>query len=131
MLIRLRRLRTSPIIREMVAETRLSKDMLVYPYFVVAGQNIKNPIAAMPGIYHFSVDTLINDVAESLKIGINKILLFGVGEHKTDDASSSYSQQSIVSNAVRALKKEFGNRIFIITDVCTCAYTTHGQCFPS
>lgn len=128
MLIRPRRLRTSSIIREMVAETRLSKDMLVYPYFVVAGQNIINPIVAMPGINHFSVDTLITDVANGLKIGINKILLFGVGEQKTENASSSYSSQSIVSNAVRALKNEFGNRIFVITDVCTCAYTTHGQC---
>lgn len=128
MLIRPRRLRNSPIIREMVAETRLSVDMLVYPYFVVAGENVKKPIAAMPGIHHFSVDALIIDVAESLKIGINKILLFGVGELKTEDASSSYSPQSIVANAVMALKAEFGKQLFIITDVCTCAYTTHGQC---
>ncbi len=128
MLIRPRRLRNSPIIREMVAETRLSLDMLVYPYFVVAGENIKNPIAAMPGIHHFSVDALIIDVAKGLKIGINKILLFGVGEQKTEDASSSYSPQSIVAHAVMALKAEFGKQIFIITDVCTCAYTTHGQC---
>ena len=116
MLVRLRRLRTNPIIREMVAETRLSVDMLVYPYFVVAGQNVKSPITAMPGINHFSVDTLISDVAEGLKIGINKILLFGVGEQKTEDASSSYSAQSIVVHAVRDLKSAFGDKIFIITD---------------
>ncbi|TAF79701.1 MAG: porphobilinogen synthase [Sphingobacteriales bacterium] len=128
MLIRPRRLRSSPIVREMVAETRLTPSMLVYPYFVVAGQNIKNPIAAMPGIYHFSIDALISDIANGLKIGINKILLFGVGEAKTENASSSYSPQSVVNNAIIALKKEFGKQLFIITDVCTCAYTTHGQC---
>jgi porphobilinogen synthase len=128
MLVRARRLRTNPIIREMVAETRLSKDMLVYPYFVVPGKNQIHPIAAMPGINNYSVDTLLKDVAEGLRVGINKILLFGVGEQKTDDASSCYSSNSIVVSAIKALKAEFGNDIFIITDVCTCAYTTHGQC---
>ena len=128
MLIRPRRLRTSPIIREMVAEIHLSKDMLVYPYFVVPGENQVIPIKAMPGINHYSVDTLIKDVSEGLKLGINKILLFGVGEQKTADASSCYSPNSVVAGAIKALKAKFSSNIFIITDICTCAYTTHGQC---
>lgn len=128
MLIRPRRLRKSPIVREMVAETRLSKDMFIYPYFVVPGKNIQHGINAMPGISHFSADTLVKDVEKSLKLGLNKVLLFGVGEDKSEDASSSYNPNSVVTNAVRELKTEFGNDIFIVTDVCTCAYTTHGHC---
>ena len=112
----------------MVAETRLSKDMFIYPYFVVDGENIVHPIDAMPGINHYSVDELLKDVEKGLKIGINKILLFGVGEQKTEDASSSFSNNSIVVKAVKALKEKFGESIYVITDVCVCAYTTHGHC---
>ena len=128
MLIRPRRLRNSPIVREMIAETRISKDMFIYPYFVVPGKNTVDSIDAMPGISRFSSDALIKDVEKSLKLGINKVLLFGVGEQKTEDASSSYDKNSIVANAVRELKSAFGKDIFVVTDVCTCAYTTHGHC---
>jgi porphobilinogen synthase len=128
MISRPRRTRKNPIIREMVAETRLSKDMFIYPYFVVPGAGIKHPIDAMPGINHFSVDELVKDVEQGLKVGVNKILLFGVGEQKTEDASSSYSEHSVVADAVRALKSKFGEELYVITDVCTCAYTTHGHC---
>jgi porphobilinogen synthase len=112
----------------MVAETRLSKDMFIYPYFVVDGEKVVHPIDAMPGINHYSVDELLKDVEQGLKIGINKILLFGVGEHKTIDASSSFSNNSIVVKAVKALKEKFGDTLYVITDVCVCAYTTHGHC---
>ncbi|HYK76033.1 MAG TPA: porphobilinogen synthase [Daejeonella sp.] len=128
MLIRPRRLRKSPIVREMVAETRLSKDMFIYPYFVVPGKGVQHGIDAMPGISHFSADTLVKDVEKSLKLGINKVLLFGVGEEKCEDASSSYSENSVVAQSVRELKKAFGDDLYVITDVCTCAYTTHGHC---
>lgn len=128
MLIRPRRLRKSPIVREMVAETRLSKDMFIYPYFVIPGKNIVRGIDAMPGISHFSSDALVKDVEKSLELGINKVLLFGVGETKTEDGSSSYDKNSVVANAVRELKSAFGNDLYVITDVCTCAYTTHGHC---
>ena len=128
MLIRPRRLRKSPIVREMVAETRLSKDMFIYPYFVIPGKNIVRGIDAMPGISQFSSDVLVKDVEKSLELGINKVLLFGVGETKTEDGSSSYDKNSVVANAVRELKSAFGNDLYVITDVCTCAYTTHGHC---
>lgn len=123
-----RRLRKNPIIREMVAETRLSKDMFIYPYFVVPGKKTTHKIDAMPGIHHFSVDELVKDAERGLKLGINKLLLFGVGEEKTKDASSSYNHSSVVSNAVSTLKKHFGSDIYVVTDVCVCAYTTHGHC---
>ena len=128
MLQRPRRLRKNAIVREMVAETRLSKDMFIYPYFVVDGKNVMHGIDAMPGINHYSVDELVKDVEKGLKIGINKILLFGVGEQKTEDASSSFSNNSIVVKAVKALKEKFGDSLYVITDVCVCAYTTHGHC---
>ncbi|MGL4599523.1 MAG: porphobilinogen synthase, partial [Bacteroidia bacterium] len=118
MLHRPRRTRKNAVIRELVAETRVHRDMFVYPYFVTHGQNIKHPIQAMPSIHHFSIDLLLEDVAIGLKYGINKILLFGVGEEKTADGSSSHSHTSIVPDAVRALKEKFGEQIFVITDVC-------------
>ena len=127
-MIRPRRLRKNPIVREMTAETRLSKDMFIYPYFVVPGKKIIDPITAMPSIYHFSVDTLLKDVDAGLKQGINKILLFGVGEEKSNDAHSAYSNTAVVVKAIKELKKKFGEDIYIITDVCLCAYTTHGHC---
>jgi len=123
-----RRLRKTPIVREMVAETRLSKDMFIYPYFVVSGEGVKTPIESMPGIHHFSVDELVKDIELGLKIGVNKVLLFGVGEEKTEDASSSFNEESIVVNAVKKLKDKFGDELYVITDVCVCGYTTHGHC---
>jgi len=128
MISRPRRLRKNTIVREMIAETRLSKDMFIYPYFVVEGTNIVHPIDAMPGINHYSIDELIKDVEKGLKKGINKILLFGVGEQKTEDASSSFSNNSIIVKAVKALKEKFGSELYLITDVCVCAYTTSGHC---
>lgn len=123
-----RRLRTSPIIRELVAETRLSKNMFIYPYFVTKGENKTEAIDAMPGISRFSVDKLIPDVEAGLKAGVNKILLFGVGEEKSEDAHSSHDEHSVVADAIRELKKNFGNDLFVVTDVCLCAYTSHGHC---
>jgi porphobilinogen synthase len=128
MIQRPRRLRKNAIVREMVAETKLSKDMFIYPYFVVEGEKVVHPIDAMPGVNHYSIDELIIDVEKGIKIGINKILLFGVGEQKSEDGSTSQSNNSIVVKAVKALKEKFGDTIYVITDVCVCAYTTHGHC---
>lgn len=123
-----RRNRRTALVRELVAETRLNKDMFIYPYFVTHGSGITHPIAAMPGIHHFSVDTLLRDAEKGLKLGINKLLLFGVGEAKSEDGHTAHGAESIVPAAVTALKSAFGNDVFVITDVCVCAYTTHGHC---
>lgn len=123
-----RRLRKNPIVREMIAETRLSKDMFVYPYFVVPGNGIIKPIDAMPGIKHFSTDNLLKDVEKGLKLGVNKIMLFGVGDEKSDDAKSAYDPHSLVPVSVKELKKNFGDDLYVVTDVCVCSYTTHGHC---
>jgi len=123
-----RRLRKNPIVREMVAETRLSKDMFVYPYFVVPGKGVVHAIDAMPGVNHFSTDTLLKDVEKGLELGVNKIMLFGVGDEKSEDAHSAYDPHSLVPVAVKELKKNFGDDLYIVTDVCVCSYTNHGHC---
>lgn len=128
MLSRPRRLRKNPLVREMVAETRLSKDMFVYPYFVVPGTQVVKPIDAMPGVNHFSIDTLLKDVEKGLSLGVNKIMLFGVGDEKSDNAASAYHPASLVPTAVRELKKNFGDDLYVVTDVCVCSYTSHGHC---
>ncbi|HTM97126.1 MAG TPA: porphobilinogen synthase, partial [Pedobacter sp.] len=127
-MIRPRRLRKNPVVREMIAETRLSKDMFIYPYFVVPGSGVKKPIEAMPGIHHFSTDNLLKDVEKGLKLGVNKIMLFGVGDEKSEDAHAAYDPNSLVPVAVKALKKNFGEDLYVVTDVCVCSYTSHGHC---
>ena len=112
----------------MVAETKLSRDMFIYPYFVVPGSNVTRAIDAMPGVNHFSVDTLIKDIEKSLELGLNKIMLFGVGEEKSEDAHTAYADNSLVVSAVKEIKKAFGDDLYVVTDVCVCSYTTHGHC---
>ncbi|MGK9123673.1 porphobilinogen synthase [Olivibacter sp. SA151] len=128
MIYRQRRLRKNPIVREMVAETHLSKDMFIYPYFIVPGNQIKHALPSLPGIHHFSIDKLIEDVAIGLKLGVNKIMLFGVGEEKSADAHTAYDHHGLVPKAIRALREAFGEDLYIVTDVCVCSYTTHGHC---
>jgi porphobilinogen synthase len=112
----------------MVAETRLSKDMFIYPYFISKGSNRITPIDAMPGVSRFTPDKLLADVEKGLKVGVNKVLLFGTGEDKSDDAHTAHSDHSVVAESVRLLKQKFGEDLFVITDVCLCAYTTYGHC---
>ncbi len=123
-----RRLRKNAIIRDAIAETRVHKDQFIYPYFVKPGAGAKDPIAAMPGIFHFTVDELLKDVEAGLRCGINKVLLFGVQEPKSEEGDAAWSERSIVPTAIRELKKAYGDDLYVITDVCLCAYTTHGHC---
>ena len=122
-----RRLRTSEVVRGMVRETRVSKDSLVYPFFVVEGNGIKEEIETMPGQYRYSIDRL-PDLFDKLKeSGVFKVLIFGVPDHKDEIGSSAWDEEGIVQRAVRYLKKEYPE-FYIITDVCMCEYTSHGHC---
>jgi porphobilinogen synthase len=103
-----------------------SKD-LIYPYFVTGGPGKKEPIRSFPGVFRFSVDRLIKDIAGIKRLGIDKVLLFGVPGTKHAQGHSAYGDDSIVASAVRLIKKEFP-RLTVMTDVCLCAYTTHGHC---
>jgi len=122
-----RRLRRSAAIREMVRETRLNSTDFVYPLFVCAGKGVRNPISSMPGNDHLSVDRLVEEVGQAREEGIRSVILFGIPEHKDEDASEAYSDDAAVQNGVRALKEQYPDLI-VITDVCLCEYTSHGHC---
>jgi porphobilinogen synthase len=123
----MRRLRRTPAIRDLVRETRLQLDDLVYPLFVIAGENIKNPISSMPGCFQLSIGNVLPEVREVVRLGIKAILLFGIPAHKDPAATGAYDHEGIVQMAVRAIKDEFPELV-IITDVCLCEYTDHGHC---
>lgn len=122
-----RRLRKNQIIRDMVADVSIKKSDLIYPIFVVEGENIKKEIESMKECYHFSIDMLENEINELVELGIYSIILFGVPSHKDDIASSAFDDMGIVQRAIRKIKS-INKDIYIITDVCMCAYTSNGQC---
>lgn len=126
-LIRQRRLRYNPIIRDMVRETVLTKNDLIYPLFVVPGTKVRNPIKSMPGVFQLSIDELVKECKTVRDLGIPAIILFGIPEHKDEKGSEAYDPEGIIQRAIRAIKKEI-NDLLIITDVCMCEYTSHGHC---
>ena len=127
MIKRPRRLRVSGIMRDLVRETRLDMKTLVYPIFIVEGQGIKNEIKSMPGVYHFSIDMLEDEIEDILRHGIQNIMVFGVTHDKDACASSGFAEDGIVQRAVRKIKS-FEKSLNVITDVCMCEYTDHGHC---
>ncbi|MBZ4677096.1 MAG: delta-aminolevulinic acid dehydratase, partial [Anaerophaga sp.] len=125
---RLRRLRKSPAIRNMVRETIVNRDDLIMPYFVCPGEGVRNPIKSMPGNYQLSVDLLVKEINDLYTTtGIDKVLLFGIPEEKDEDGSVACQPDAIVPRAIRALKKAVPE-VMIVADVCNCEYTTHGHC---
>ncbi|MCL6582909.1 MAG: porphobilinogen synthase [bacterium] len=122
-----RRIRLSENFRRMVRETHLAVDNLIYPMFVVPGQGIKRPIQSMPGINHFSVDLLLEELKKVCELKIPGILLFGIPQKKDDFGSESYDPEGIVQQAIRAIKSRFPD-LLVITDICMCEYTAHGHC---
>lgn len=124
---RFRRLRASENLRSMVRETRIGKSDLIYPMFVVEGENIKNPVESMPNVYQYSLDRMDEILNEVEKSGISGILIFGVPKHKDEYATEAYNDNGITQQAVRYIKKNYPSLI-IIADVCLCEYTSHGHC---
>lgn len=124
---RFRRLRRTAGIRAMVRETELSAKDLIYPLFAAHGTGVKEEIGSMPGVYHFSIDTLRREIAEISEAGITSVLLFGVPARKDDLSSEAYAQEGIVQQAVRAVKEENPD-LTVVTDVCLCAYNPYGHC---
>ena len=125
--LRLRRLRRSEGLRRLVRETRLSVDSLILPVFAVEGKGVRTPIPALPGHSHLSVDELVKEARDVRDLGIPAILLFGVPEEKDPQGSGAYAENGLVQRAVRAIKEEVSDLV-IATDVCLCAYTSHGHC---
>lgn len=122
-----RRLRTNEAIRKMVRENHLLVTDLIYPMFVSYGENLKNPIPSMPGIFQYSLDQFIIALQEVISLKIPAVMLFGIPECKDEVGSGAYDEQGIVQEAVRLAKKHYPN-LYVITDVCMCEYTSHGHC---
>lgn len=122
---RLRRLRKTESVRELVSQIDIHPRHLILPYFVVEGKGIKRPIGSMPGVYHHSLDTLIEDIYSIGKI--NAVLLFGIPDKKDELGSSAYQKGGVIQRAIRSIKRRFKG-LTVITDVCLCGFTTHGHC---
>jgi porphobilinogen synthase len=125
--VRHRRLRYNPLVRDMVRETVLTKNDLIYPLFVVPGTKIRNPVKSMPGVFQLSIDELVKECKEVCGLGIPAVILFGIPEHKDEVGSGAYDANGIIQQAIRAIKTEVKD-LLIITDVCMCEYTSHGHC---
>ncbi len=126
-MVRFRRLRSDERIRSMMRETRLHQKDFIYPLFVIEGENIKNPVESMPGIYQYSIDRL-PEILELVKAaGIGGIMLFGIPQHKDPQGSQAYAKDGITQRAVRFIRKHYPE-IYIVVDVCLCEYTSHGHC---
>ena len=126
--IRPRRLRQSRIIRDLVAETQLSTQGLIQPYFVVPGNKVRQEIASLPGVYRESPDRLVKSIEADLKLGLDRVMLFGAPAEKDELAHGATDPLGLVPKAIRALKAAFGKDLFVSCDVCLCAYTSSGHC---
>jgi len=124
---RLRRLRYNPTLRNMIRETSLTRNDLIYPLFVVPGQKVKKEVRSMPGVFQMSVDVVAEECKEIEDIGIPAVILFGIPDHKDEVGSGAYDPNGIIQQAIRAIKKSAKN-LLVITDVCLCEYTSHGHC---
>ncbi len=124
---RLRRLRTSPVTRNLMRETQLTRNDLIMPLFVCPGTKVENPISSMPGNSQLSVDLLVEKAKKLYDKGIQALLLFGIPEHKDETGLVACQHNGIVQQAVRALKKEVPG-MYLIADICNCEYTVHGHC---
>jgi porphobilinogen synthase len=124
---RLRRLRQSPLLRNMMRETVLSAKDFVYPLFVTHGKGIRKEIVSMPDTYQLSIDTLVKEAQEVRRLGIPAVILFGIPKKKDERGSEAYAPTGIIQQAVKALKDRVPELV-VITDVCLCEYTIHGHC---
>jgi porphobilinogen synthase len=124
---RLRRLRSTPAMRELVRETHLQPSQFILPLFVCPGEAVRREIGSMPGNYQLSIDELVKECVGVQSLGIGGIILFGLPETKDEMASGAYDDNGIVQRAIRAVRREVPG-LLIATDVCNCEYTSHGHC---
>lgn len=124
---RFRRLRTTESIRKLVRETRISPEEMIYPIFVMEGENIKHPVESMPGVYQYSIDRLEELLAEIRESGISGVLIFGIPAEKDEAGSQAYHPEGITQRAIRYIREK-APELLVIADVCLCEYTSHGHC---
>ncbi|MGG4141579.1 porphobilinogen synthase [Paenibacillus algorifonticola] len=125
--VRHRRLRQSAALRSMVRETALSANDFIYPIFVTVGTNVKEEITSMPGVYHFSLDRLEEEIREVVALGIPSVMLFGVPAAKDSEGTSAFAPDGIVQEAIRAVKG-WAPELLVVADTCLCQFTDHGHC---
>ena len=124
---RTRRLRQTVAMRDMVRENHVRVDELIYPLFVMEGENLAEPVESMPGICQYSLDRMNEELDRVKEAGIPAILIFGIPAHKDEVGSGAYDEHGIVQEAIRTIKKDYSDLI-VIADVCLCEYTSHGHC---
>lgn len=124
---RTRRLRNNAVLRDMVRENHVRVDELIYPLFVMEGENIVEPVDSMPGICQYSLDRMHEELDRVKEAGIPAILIFGIPAHKDEVGSGAYDEHGIVQEAIRQIKKYYPDLV-VIADVCLCEYTSHGHC---
>jgi porphobilinogen synthase len=124
---RMRRLRRTETLRQMLRETTLSPDDFIYPLFVTHGENVRNPISSMPGCYQLSIGNLLPEIRELRELGIPAVMLFGIPAYKDSAATAAYDPEGVIQLAVKAIKEEAPEMI-VMTDVCLCEYMDHGHC---
>jgi porphobilinogen synthase len=124
---RMRRLRSSQRLRNLVRETRLSPEMMIYPIFVCPGEKVRNEVPSMPGQYNLSVDNAVKVARDAEKAGIAGVLLFGIPPEKDELGSNAYDDNGIVQQALRAIRENVRD-LLLVTDICLCEYTSHGHC---
>ena len=126
--VRLRRLRTTPAVRDLLQETRLSTKDLIAPVFVQEGLKKPEEIGSMPDVQRLPLSRLDDEVDRILDLGIAAIILFGLPSCKDAEATSAFDARGIVQKSIELVRKQFGSKVAIVTDVCLCQYTTHGHC---
>jgi porphobilinogen synthase len=124
---RMRRLRRTETLRQMLRETTLSPDDFIYPLFVTHGENVRNPISSMPGCYQLSIGNLLPEIRELRELSIPAVMLFGIPAYKDSAATAAYDPEGVIQLAVKAIKEEAPEMI-VMTDVCLCEYMDHGHC---
>ena len=124
---RMRRLRGTSAVRDMVRENRLSLDDLIMPLFVVEGLSEREEISSMPGQFRFPVDGLVEECRRLVDIGLRAVILFGIPAEKDPEGSGAWAEEGIIQQAVRAIRTSVPD-LYVITDICLCEYTSHGHC---
>ncbi|TRM12844.1 porphobilinogen synthase [Lentibacillus cibarius] len=122
-----RRLRSSAAMRSLVRENELKMDDFIYPLFIMEGEDIKNEVPSMPGVYQISLDHLKEEAEELRSLGIRAVMLFGVPNEKDEQGTGAFSESGIVQQATRLIKKEVPE-LLVVADTCLCEYTSHGHC---
>lgn len=122
-----RRLRGSHLLRNMVRETRMSADSLIYPMFIAEGSGVKEEISSMPGQYRYSIDTMDGAFEELRAAGVSAVMFFGIPAHKDEVGSGAYDRDGIVQRALRHAKEAYPD-FLLVADLCMCEYTSHGHC---